>query len=151
MFLACSAQLQVFVAIPETDYQTLVSTYSNDYNPYGCENNFTQNELTEGANDSWYYANFEFENNDSTTNNYTGYSFYYTVSNLVSGDSNSFTGTIVGNSYTFTGTAYTEFNNMIVGTIRSRGISLFQNSSTSENHGPVYQVSGLTDLQLVCT
>jgi hypothetical protein len=141
----------IYGAIPETDYQTLVSTYSNDYNPYGCENNFTQNELTEGANDSWYYANFEFENNDSTTNNYTGYSFYYTVSNLVSGDSNSFTGTIVGNSYTFTGTAYTEFNNMIVGTIRSRGISLFQNSSTSENHGPVYQVSGLTDLQLVCT
>jgi hypothetical protein len=141
----------IYGAIPETDYQTLTNTYTTDYNPYGCENNFTQNELTEGANDSWYYANFEFENNDSTTNNYTGYSFYYTVSNLVSGASNTFTGTIVGNSYTFTGTAYTEFNNMIVGTIRSRGVSLFQNSSTSENHGPVYQVSGLTDLQLVCT
>jgi hypothetical protein len=141
----------IYGAIPETDYQTLTSTYTTDYSPYGCENNFTQNELTEGANDSWYYANFEFENNDSTTNNYTGYSFYYTVSNLVSGASNTFTGTIVGNSYTFTGTAYSEFNNMVVGTIRSRGISLFDNSAASENHGPVYQVSGLTDLQLICT
>ena len=141
----------IYGAIPETDYQTLTSTYTTDYNPYGCENDFVQNDLTEGDNDSWYYANFEFENNDSTTNNYTGYSFYYTVSNLVSGASNTFTGTIVGNSYAFTGTAYTEFNNMIVGTIRSRGISLFENNSASENHGPVYQVSGLTDLQLVCT
>ena len=141
----------IYGAIPETDYQNLVGTYTTDYSPYGCENNFTQNELTEGANDSWYYANFEFENNDSLTGNYTGYSFYYTVSNLVSGASSTFTGTIVGNSYTFTGTAYSEFNNMVVGTIRSRGISLFENSSTSENHGPVYQVSGLTDLQLICT
>ena len=141
----------IYGAIPETDYNTLTATYTTDYSPYGCENNFAQNELTEGANDSWYYANFEFEDNDSTTNNYTGYSFYYTVSNLVSGVSNTFTGTVVGNSYTFTGTAYTEFNNMIVGTIRSRGVSLYDNSSSSENHGPVYQVSGLTDLQLVCT
>jgi hypothetical protein len=141
----------IYGAIPETDYQILVGTYTTDYSPYGCENNFTQNELTEGANDSWYYANFEFENNNSLTGNYTGYSFYYTVSNLVSGASGAFTGTVVGNSYTFTGTAFSEFNNMIVGTIRSRGISLFDNSSASENHGPVYQVSGLTDLQLVCT
>jgi len=141
----------IYGAIPETDYQILVGTYTTDYSPYGCENNFTQNELTEGANDSWYYANFEFENNNSLTGNYTGYSFYYTVSNLVSGASGAFTGTVVGNSYTFTGTAFSEFNNMVVGTIRSRGISLFDNSSASENHGPVYQVSGLTDLQLVCT
>jgi hypothetical protein len=38
-----------------------------------------------------------YKNNDSTTNNYSGYSFYYTVSNLISGASNTFTGTVVGN------------------------------------------------------
>ena len=141
----------IYGAIPEGDYQTLTGTYTTDYSPYGCENNFAENDLTAGSNDSWYYANFEFQNNDSLTGNYTGYSFYYTVSTLVSGASNTFTGTIVGNSYTFTGTAYSEFNNMVVGTIRSRGISLYENSSTSENNGPVYQVSGLTDLQLVCS
>ena len=141
----------IYGSIPEVDYDTLTSTYTNDFSPYGCENDFVQNDLTAGSNDSWYYANFNFVNNDSTTNNYTGYSFYYTVSNLVSGASNTFTGTVVGNLYTFTGTPYTEFNNMVVGTIRSRGISLFDNNSSSENHGPVYQVSGLTDLQLVCT
>ncbi len=141
-------------------FLNLVATYTTDYSPYGCENNFTQNELTEGKNDSWYYANFEFEDYDSLTGNYTGYSFYYTVSNLVSGASNSFTGTVVGNSYTFTGTAYSEYNNMIVGTLRSRGVSLYENSSSSVNHGPVYQVGIDYDnnntwvpnnLQIVCT
>ncbi len=137
----------IYGSIPETDYYTLTSTYSNSFSPYGCVNNFTANDLSSGSNDSWYYANFE----NTLGNAYTGYSFYYTVSNLISGTSGSFTGTVVGNSYTFTGTAYTEFNNMVVATIRSRGISLYSNSSTSENHGQIYQVSGLTDLSLVCS
>jgi hypothetical protein len=150
----------IYGSIPESDYYTLTSTYTVDYSPYGCENNFTANDLTSSSNDSWYYANFEFEDNNSLTGNYTGYSFYYTVSNLISGASNSFTGTVVGNSYTFTGTPYSGYNNMVVGTIRSRGISLFDNSSTSINHGPVYQV-GIdyadnnawvpNNLQIVCT
>jgi hypothetical protein len=130
----------IYGSIPEVEYQNLIAVYTNDYSPYGCENNFSQNDLSAGSNDSWYYANFEFEDYDSTTNNYTGYSFYYTVSNLVSGASSTFTGTITGYSYTFTGTAYSEFNNMAIATIRSRGVSQYENSSTSINHGPVYQV-----------
>ena len=49
---------------------------------------------------------------------------------------------------------------MVVATLRSRGISLYTNSSTSENHGPVYEV-GIdynndnalvpNNLQLICT
>jgi hypothetical protein len=58
---------------------------------------------------------------------------------------------VSGNVYTYSGTAYSEYNNMVVATLRSRGISLYTNSSTSDNHGPIYEVSGLTDLQLVCT
>ncbi len=137
----------IYGSIPDSDYYTLIATYSDSYNPYGCVNNFTSNDLSAGSNDSWYYANF----NNTSGNEYDGYSFYYTVSNLISGASGAFTGTVVGNSYTFEGTAYTEFNNMVVATIRSRGISLYSNSSTSENHGQIYQVSGLTDLSLVCS
>jgi len=150
----------IYGSIDESDYYTLTSTYTDTYSPYGCVNNFAANDLSSATNDSWYYANFEFEDYDSLTGNYTGYSFYYTVSNLVSGASNSFTGTVVGNSYTFTGTAYSEYNNMIVGTLRSRGVSLYENSSSSVNHGPVYQVGIDYDnnntwvpnnLQIVCT
>ena len=150
----------IYGAIPDTDYYTLSLAYSNIYNPYGCENNFTFNDLTSGSNDSWFYANFDFDSNDSTTNNYTGYSFSYYVSSLTSGASNTFTGTVVGNSYTFTGTPYSEYNNMVVATIRSRGISNFENNSASANHGPVYQVGIDYDnnnawvpnnLQIVCS
>ena len=150
----------VYGALPETVYNNLSGQYSTIENPYGCENNFTQNDLTESSNDSWFYANFEFTNNNSLLGSYTGYSFYYSVSSLTSGASNTFTGTVTGNSYTFTGTAYSEFNNMVVATIRSRGISLYTNDAASINHGPIYQVGidynnggipALNNLQLICT
>ncbi len=137
----------VYGAIPNVDYDALVTTYTAVTDPYNCVNTFNDNDLSSGTNDPWYYANF----NISSGNAYTGYSFYYVVSSLSTGGTGTFTGVISGESYSFTGTAYTEFNNMVVGTLRSRGISLYNNSSTSENHGPVYQVSGLTDLQMVTT
>ena len=40
---------------------------------------------------------------------------------------------------------------MVVATLRSRGISLYQNSNTSQSHGPIYEVTGTTDLQMVCS
>jgi len=141
----------IYGAIPQSAYFNITSQYSTVESQYECNNDFADNDLSDDSNDVWYYANFEFEDNDSLTGNYTGYSFYYVVSTLASGATNTFTGTVTGNSYTFTGTAYQEFNNMVVGTIRSRGVSLYTNSSTSENHGPVYQVNGLSDLQLVCS
>jgi hypothetical protein len=143
-----SATTSVFYgSIPQSTYNTVVASYPTEYSLYGCENDFDANDLSAASNDAWYYANFDI----SSGNAYTGYSFYYTI-NTLSGDSvGNFSGSVIGNSYTFTGTAYTDFNNMVIGTIRSRGISLYENSSTSVNHGPVYQVSGLTDLTLLST
>jgi hypothetical protein len=135
----------IYGSIPENNYYSLIGSYPIVNNPYGCENNFNANDLTASSNDSWYYANFDITSGDA----YTGYSFSYNVSALSTDSVGNFTGTVVGNSYSFIGTAYTEFNNMVIATVRSRGISLYSNSSTSENHGPVYQVSGLTDLTLL--
>ena len=138
----------IYGAIPETDYNSLVSTYSAVTNAYDCYSvDLSQNDLSAGSNDSWYYANFQ----NYSANSYSGYSFDYVVSSLTSGSAQSFTGTVSGNVYNFSGTAYPEYNNMVVATLRSRGISLYTNSSTSENHGPVYQVTGLTDVSLLCT
>ena len=137
----------IYGAIPNNEYYDLTSTYTVVKDPYNCQNDFELNDLSSSSNDPWYYANFDI----SSGNDYSGYGFYYVVSNLVSGGTGVFTGTISGQSYSFTGSAYTDFNNMVVGTLRSRGISEYSNSSSSVNHGPVYEVSGLTDLQLVCT
>jgi hypothetical protein len=138
----------VYGAIPESDYYDLTATYSNVINEYGCDSvNLAVNDLSTDDNDPWYYANFDI----TSGNAYSGYSFFYYVSSLTSGASSTFTGTTSGTVYTYSGTAYSEYNNMVVATLRSRGISLFTNSATSDNHGPIYEVSGLTDLQLVCT
>ena len=138
----------MYGAIPEQNYNTITGQYSAVTNVYGCDtNNLATNDLTASSNDPWFYANFDI----TSGNNYTGYSFDYVITSLVSGPSNTFTGTITGKTYSFTGTAYTNFNNMVVSTLRSRGISLYSNSSDSVDHGPVYEVSGLTDLQLVCS
>ena len=138
----------VYGAMPESDFYDLTATYSNVINEYGCDSvNLATNDLSSDANDPWYYANFDI----TSGNAYSGYSFFYYVSSLTSGASSTFTGVISGTVYNYSGTAYSEYNNMVVATLRSRGISLYTNSSTSDNHGPIYEVSGLTDLQLVCT
>jgi hypothetical protein len=138
----------VYGAMPESDFYDLTATYSNVVNEYGCDTvNLATNDLSSDANDPWYYANFDI----TSGNAYSGYSFFYYVSSLTSGASSTFSGTISGSVYNYSGTAYSEYNNMVVATLRSRGISLYTNSSTSDNHGPIYEVNALSALTLNCT
>ena len=138
----------VYGAMPESDFYDLTSTYSNVINEYGCDTvNLATNDLSSDANDPWYYANFDI----TSGNAYSGYSFFYYVSSLTSGASSTFSGTISGSVYNYSGTAYSEYNNMVVATLRSRGISLYTNSSTSDNHGPIYEVNALSALTLNCS
>jgi hypothetical protein len=127
-------------AVPEQDYYDVSTIYYNDINVYLCDSpNLAFNDLSAGDNDSWFYANFENYAND----NYSGYSFYYYVSAFATGATSgvtSFTGTMTGEYYTFSGTAYEEYNNMVIATLRSRGLSEYVNNSSSVNHGPVYEV-----------
>jgi len=134
----------VYGSIPNGDYVAYVAAYTNQLNQFGVNNtDFSYNDLSSGDNDPWYYANFS----NYTGNDYSGYSFYYSVTDLSTDGSSSYTGTVSGNVYTFSGTAYSEYNNMVVATLRSRGISQYN----TNQHGPVYEVSGLTDLTMVCT
>jgi hypothetical protein len=135
-------------SIPESDYYDLVNQYGTVVNSYGVDSlDLADNDLSAGQNDSWYYANFD----NYTENSYSGYSFDYVFDSITTGVTDSFSGTISGDYYSFTGTAYTEYNNMVVATLRSRGISLYVNSVTSDNHGPVYEVNGLSDVTLLST
>jgi len=137
--------VNVYGSLPTTGYTILDAAFSNVENIFGCDNlSLNSADLTAGTNDPWYYATFDITGN---TNGYSGYSWYYDVTNFVTGASGSFTGTITGVSYTYSGTAYTEWNNLILATVRSRGISVY----TADLHGPQYQVTGLTNLNLVCT
>ena len=148
-----STTVQVYGSIPNTDFINLTSVYTNPVNVYDCDNmNLDDNNLTSGDNDSWFYGNFDL----TSGNDYSGYSFYYAVTALSTGVSNSFSGTVSGSLYTYSGTAFVDYNNMIVATLRSRGISLYSNSVSSSNHGPIYEVnsggttSDLSDLVMYC-
>jgi len=136
----------VYGSISENDYYSVIAQYSALTNAYNVDSiNIVTNDLTSSSNDPWFYANFS--NDPTVDNNYTGYSFFYGVSSFATGASSTYIATLTGKSYTFTGTAYSEYNNMVIATLRSRGISLYD----STHHGPQYEVTGLTDVQLLCS
>ena len=108
-------------------------------NVFSCNNmDLSSADLTSDDNDVWYYATFV----NKVNNGYSGYSFYTSISVLNNLGSGSFSGSLSGQMFTFSGTAYSEYNDVVVATLRSRGISLYNSTSA----GPTYQVTGLTDV-----
>jgi hypothetical protein len=130
--------IDYFGTIPSGASPSL-SAYTASTNVYGVSGVTTADaDYTSGINDTWYYANFDI----SSGNAYTGYSFYNVISSMVSLGSGVYSGTVSGTVYNYTGTAYTDYNNLIAATLRSRGISTYGLGS----NGPVYTVSGLTSV-----
>jgi hypothetical protein len=102
----------------------------------------------DGLSDSWYYPCF----NHSTTNGYSGFSFFLSANTAngdpyPTGDPETYLGYLDFGFQLFSGTSYVEYDNLIVSTLRSRGISLYD----STHHGPIYQVTGVSDVTLVTT
>lgn len=130
-------------SIPTVDYNNLTLTYPNVTNEFGCDNlSLSFADLSNGNNDPWYYATFD----PTTGNSYSGYSWYYSVTDFFTAATPSvannffFSGTVTGQLYTYSGQAYYDWNNLILATVRSRGISIYD----ANDHGPQYQVTGLT-------
>ena len=134
----------VYGSIPSSAYTSLSNIRTILVNALSVDSlDLSSNDLTSSDNSSWFYSDFTNYSGDS----YSGYSFSYVVSSMASGASSTYTGTLSGNVYSYSGTAFSEYNNLVVATLRSRGISEYNTT----NHGPIYQVTGLTDLDLVCT
>ena len=134
-------------SVPDADYNSITSTYSNTNNAFGVNNlNLAFNDLSSSDNDTWFYATFD----PGANNSYDGYSWDFYINDIQDIGSGTFTGSVSGNIYNFSGTAYPDYNNMVVATLRSRGISLYTNNS-GPNHGPIYEVTGSTDLDMICT
>ena len=127
-------------------------------------------------NDAWYYALFDNVGSGA----YTGYSFWSvvnvdlipttttttiaptttttttnpcvapipttTTTTTTAAPVNCYTGTITGRIYIYSGTAYTDYDDLVIATLRSRGLATY-----SEDNGPIYKVTGLTDVEMVCT
>ena len=100
-----------------------------------------------GTNDAWFYANFI---PPATGEAYYGNSFYTNVSSLSGtafGTAGSFTGTVSGFYYGFSGLTYSGYNDLVIATLRSRGVTNY----SANQHGPEYQVTGISNVQMICT
>ena len=58
-----------------------------------------------------------------------------------------YSGNVTGTIYVYTGTSYTDFDDVVITTLRSRGISTYSTSSD----GPTYQVNDVANVTLNCT
>jgi len=58
-------------------------------------------------------------------------------------NTNCYTGTINGSVYYYTGTSYTNFDNLVVGTLRSRGIATYADSTN-----PLFEVTNINNVNL---
>jgi hypothetical protein len=165
-------------AISGSDYTTLSSIYTAETNVFGVENlDESLIDYSAPQNDPWYYALFDNIGNAQ----YTGTSFWSVVSglteiitttttlvpvttttttpdpcNTTSTTTTSTTtakpvkcyvGYLVGKIYLYKGEAYKDYDDLVIATLRSRGVA---NYSVNDN-GPVYEVSGLTDVEMICT
>ena len=144
-------EIYYFGSITSSDYNQLADgTYTDanvalsaETNVFSVDNvSLSANTLSSSDNDSWYYA--LFDNNSGT---YTGYAFFVYQQNTV--------GIITGPPalgrinigwYEFSGTSFSDYDNLIVATLRSRGLATYVG-----DNGPVYEVTGLSQVSMVCT
>ena len=90
--------------------------------------------------DPWYYGAFQPASGDD----YEGISFNSVIgSDFAQLTPGVFTGTVSGTVVNYVGTAYTDYNDVVIATFRSRGVDTFSNDD-----GPVYTVTGASDVVL---
>jgi hypothetical protein len=59
---------------------------------------------------------------------------------------NCYSGSVTGKIFIYSGASYTDYDDLVIATLRSRGIATY-----GTDNGPVYEVDGLTDVTMDCT
>ena len=112
--------------------------WSATTNVLGVDNILSDDaDFTSYLNDAWYYSMFHY------SSDYSGVGFGGIVTDLVNTSGNDYSGTCTVYLTNYTGLPISDYHNMVIATLRSRGIDTF-----SSDDGPVYEVSGLTDVTL---
>jgi hypothetical protein len=140
----------VFGSIPLSS-STSPWTYGYASGIYGGSkiNEFTVDNMNGGTADLSAITNRTWYNTLFQTNGAGAYSGWST--GVVIDDLGFVSGAIVSGTarfyyYQLTGTSYTEYDNLVVSTLRSRGVSDY----TIADGGPVYEVSGTTQVGIDC-
>ena len=125
-----------------TDITSINGGYSADTETFGVSG-ITEStaDYTSPNDDPWYYALF----NNYGGNHYYGFSFGGMVKTLNNDGGGAFSGSVNLYYSKYSGTSYTDYDDVVVATLRSRGVT------TDSSGGPVYTVTGTSDVQLVTT
>jgi hypothetical protein len=170
--------IDYFGAIPKEDYNILSPIFTAETNVFGVDNVNAENiNFAASVNDPWYYATFDNIGNaaytgfsfwnivtnlelipvtptttaapqpttTTTTNPCTSPTATTTTSTTTVKPVDCYTGQIVGRIFVYSGTAYTDYDDLVIATLRSRGLATY-----GTDDGAVYEVSGLTDVEMVC-
>jgi hypothetical protein len=152
--LPSSSNIYYFGSVTDSEYGDLLAetpsmtAATNVFSVNGIS--LSANTLSDSDNDTWYYT--LFTNSNGT---YTGYAFAISLDNSAS-PASMLEYTPPGGTYyladmriivtTFTGTSYSNYDNLVVATLRSRGLATYVG-----DNGPVYEVTGLTQVNMVCS
>ena len=128
-----SAQTQYYGSIPTNIYNNNISQSSTSgvTNHFGTIIPLNDNGTPKSENYPWFYATFT----NLLNGNYSGYSFYYYVTKFEINEIRTIVDAI-GVIYEFSGMTYANYDNVVVATIRSRGLT----SYSSTEHGQIYEI-----------
>ena len=112
---------------------------SNDFSATGClEYQLVSEDLTVST--LWNVCMILVDPCNPATTGHTG-------SQSIGNIKTCYSGNVTGTIYVYTGTSYTDFDDVVITTLRSRGISTYSTSSD----GPTYQVNDVANVTLNCT
>jgi hypothetical protein len=115
---------------------------------FGVNNvNVANADLTSTSNDAWYYGLFDYSQGNNNVNSYFGYGFGSVLSAISNLGGGVYSGSMKTYITNYSGSPYSEFDDMVVATLRSRGITNY----SSAQHGPLFQVTGTTDVTMNCS
>jgi hypothetical protein len=115
---------------------------------FGVDNVILANaNLSASTNDAWYYSLFDYTKT-AGIGAYDGFAFGAALLTISTGSTTSrYSGTCRLYATEYSGTPYSDYDDLVVATLRSRGLSTY----TSTSNGPVYEVSGTSDATMVCS
>jgi hypothetical protein len=149
---ATSATTAIYWGTLSADTLTYVSgssvnTVTTNTETFGVSNvNLSLTNLSASTNDTWYYALFDY-NKVASVGSYYGYGFGASIGGMTTLGGGVFSGICnIGMTF-YSGSPYSEWDDLVVSTLRSRGLT----SYSSTQHGPQYWVTGTSDVQMVCT
>ena len=115
---------------------------------FGVDNvNVANANLSATSNDAWYYGLFDYSQGNNNVNSYFGYGFGSVLSSITGLTAGVYSGTMITYITNYSGSPYAEFDNMVVTTLRSRGVTNY----SSTQHGPLFQVTGATNVIMNCS